>query len=290
MDDERFQELKETEIKRLTTPLTYKKVRGGYEAYDCEGNPIKRKDNVINVSKEYILEPKPKILSDEEILMYAPESKTAAEIRLKRGIGSKSDKRHVNENMYNNIFLIGFLILFPLGLFVFNPTFSNLLGHILFFLIIILMIIYYIYQMYIKDYTEAKYKQETQNKEQKNIKNDKKTESTTNNDLLLLFESKEKIAREMIEKRFPAPQMTNTKFNAVLDNCKEVVESQIENLNALTPTEKTKYEIESRKKLIKQVISKIDDLTNELILSEESNLTVVVEEMDTLINSIKDYN
>ena len=152
------------------------------------------------------------------------------------------------------------------------------------------MIIYYIYQMYIKDYTEAKYKQETQNKEQKNIKNDKKTESTTNNDLLLLFESKEKIAREMIEKRFPAPQMTNTKFNAVLDNCKEVVESQIENLNALTPTEKTKYEIESRKKLIKQVISKIDDLTNELILSEESNLTVVVEEMDTLINSIKDYN
>lgn len=94
----------------------------------------------------------------------------------------------------------------------------------------------------------------------------------------------------MIEKRFPAPQMTNTKFNAVLDNCKEVVESQIENLNALTPTEKTKYEIESRKKLIKQVISKVDDLTNELILSEENNLTVVVEEMDTLINSIKDYN
>ena len=77
-----------------------------------------------------------------------------------------------------------------------------------------------------------------------------------------------KIAREMIEKRFPAPQITNTKFNAVLDNCKEVVEAQIKTLNALTPTEKTAYEIKSRKKLIKQVITKIDDLTNELILSE----------------------
>ena len=71
----------------------------------------------------------------------------------------------------------------------------------------------------------------------------------------------------MIEKKFPAPQMTNTKFNSVLDNCKDVVESQIEILNALTPTEKTKHEINSRKKLIKQVISKIDDLRQCLKLS-----------------------
>ena len=41
--------------------------------------------------------------------------------------------------------------------------------------------------------------------------------------------------------------------------------------------------------MIKQVISKIDDLTNELILSEESNLEVVIEEMDNLINSVKEY-
>ena len=108
-------------------------------------------------------------------------------------------------------------------------------------------------------------------------------------DLLLLFESKEKIAREMIERRFPAPQMTNTKFNSVLDNCKEVVESQINILNALTPTDKTKYEIASRKKLIKELISKVDDLTNELILSEENNIEEVIDDMDGLINSIKDY-
>lgn len=143
----------------------------------------------------------------------------------------------------------------------------------------------YIYVMYIKDYTDPQYKP-TPIKE-KPIKEEKLSET---DDLFLLFESKEKIAREMIEKKFPAPQLTNSKFNAVLDNCRDVVESQIEVLNALTPTEKTKPEIDSRKKLIKQLISKIDDLTNELILSEENNIEDVIEDMDNLINSVKEYN
>ena len=93
----------------------------------------------------------------------------------------------------------------------------------------------------------------------------------------------------MIEKRFPAPQITNSKFNEVLNNVKEVVKSQVEILNALTPTEKTKYEIESRENSIKQLISKIDDLTNELILSEKNNFEEVIEEVNSLINSVKEY-
>ena len=79
--------------------------------------------------------------------------------------------------------------------------------------------------------------------------------------------------------------MTNTKFNTILDNCKEVVESQIKILNALTPTEKTILEINSRKKLI----NKIDDLTNELILSENNDIEKIIEKMDNLINTVKDY-
>lgn len=147
------------------------------------------------------------------------------------------------------------------------------------------MIVSYVYVMYIKDYTEPQYKQA--------IKKEKVTVEEKLSDidnLFLLFESKEKVSREMIEKKFPAPQLTNSKFNAVLDNCRNVVESQIEVLNALTPTEKTKPEIDSRKKLIKQIINKIDDLTNELILSEENNMEEVVEDMDSLINSVKEYN
>ena len=140
-----------------------------------------------------------------------------------------------------------------------------------------------IYLLFIRDYAEI-------NEPEPAAEVIKEIKPSDNDDLLLLFESKEKIAREMIERRFPAPQMTNTKFNAALDNCKDVVESQIEILNAITPTDKTKYEINSRKKLIKQVIGKVDDLTNELILSEESNLEEVIENMDNLINSVKEYN
>ena len=93
----------------------------------------------------------------------------------------------------------------------------------------------------------------------------------------------------MIEKRFPTPQMTNRKFNSVLDNCRDVIESQIKILDAIVPTARTEHEINSRKNLIKQVISKVDDLTNELILSEESNLESVIEERDNLISTVKDY-
>lgn len=87
-ENERFQEVKEREIKRLTTPLTYKKEAFGLvrAAYDCEGQPVEctYKGYALNHTGKYILEPKPGILTDEEILMYAPESETAAKIRRKR--------------------------------------------------------------------------------------------------------------------------------------------------------------------------------------------------------------
>lgn len=255
-DEERFEELREKEINRLI---------------ESEGSatPIKG------------------ILTDDEILKYAGDSLTASEIRLKRGIGTQADKSRVHDDMYLGIVGGAMFVLFPVGVFSFIT--DNLTGKIIFFSIIFLMAGYYIYAMYIKDHTDPEYRQITQNKEETSSRIIEEPKTSNNNDLLLLFESKEKIAREMIERRFPAPQMTNTKFNAVLDNCKDVVESQIEILNALTPTEKTKYEISSRKKLIKQLINKVDDLTNELILSEDNNIEDVIEEMDNLITSVKEY-
>lgn len=266
-NDEQFQELKAKEIKRLTTPLTYINHKiAPNEVYDCEGNPAHR-----DTDGKYILEPNKELLSYEEILKYAPYSKEASRVRLKIGKGNLSDKT----KLYGDY--LGALIL------VFAPGFVIALFSLwLWIAIVVLSVGIAIYFFFIRDFKEEDVKKPVEN-----IIKEPKT--TNNDDLLLLFESKEKIAREMIEKKFPAPQMTNTKFNTVLDNCKEVVESQVEILNALTPTEKTKYEIESRKKLIKQVIGKIDDLTNELILSEESNLEDVVEDMDELIDSVKEY-
>ena len=271
-DDKRFQEIKEKEITRLTTPVTYKKVRfGADEAYDCEGNRIREfKDGIP------IIEPKKGLLSNEEILKYAPYSEEASKIRLKQGHGGFNDKLKVYGVAIFIIGLFGFYAVF------FGFMYSGFVG----FIILILILAVIIYLLFIRD-SKYKSKKQPTNKVIEYSKDESKI--SYNDDLLLLFNSKVKITREMIEKRFPAPQMTNTKFNSVLDNCKNVVESQIEILNTITPTEKTKYEIESRKKLIKQVISKIDDLTNELILSEENNLENVIEDMDNLINSVKDY-
>lgn len=209
------------------------------------------------------------ILTDDEILIYAGESKEASRIRLKRGQGNFNDKLRI----YETYLLIEFLIFLP-GFTLIAFSFW------LWIALVVISLAILIYLLFIKDYKEVTTESGTKVE---------KPKETSNDDLFLLFESKEKIAREMIEKRFPAPQLTNTKFNAVLDNCKEVVESQIEILNALTPTDKTKYEIDSRKKLIKQLIGKVDDLTNELILSEENNIEDVIEDMDNLISSVKEY-
>ena len=219
------------------------------------------------------------ILTDDEILQYAGDSLSASEIRLKRGIGNQADKSKVHDDMYL-AFVMGGIFFICFGIIVFIGDF--LFGKILFFFILLFSIGYYIYVMYIKDYTDPQYKIDTS----KSIEEPK---ISTNDELLLLFESKEKIAREMIERKFPAPQLTNSKFNSVLDNCREVIESQVEILNALTPNEKTKYEIDSRKKLIKRLITKVDDLTNELILSEENDIEEVIDEMDQLIGTVKDY-
>lgn len=261
-DEERFEELKENEIKRLTTPLTHEKNK----TFDCEGNII---ETSFWDGKPF-LEQKKGILTDDEILIYAGESKEASKIRLKRGQGNFNDKLKI----YDSYLLIELLIFLP-GFTIIAFSFWLWIGLVIISLSILL------YLLFIKDYKEV-----TAIEPQFKLEEPK---TLTNDDLLLLFESKEKIAREMIERRFPAPQMTNIKFNSVLDNCKEVVESQIEILNALTPTEKTKYEIASRKKLIKQLIGKLDDLTNDLILSGENNTEEVIEDMDNLINSVKDY-
>jgi len=258
MDDEgRFEQLKENEIKRLTESL-------GQE------EPVKG------------------ILTDDEILKYAGDSRAASEIRLKRGNNNFQDKMKIHEDTLGLMWVFGLL---PVGMTIAVAGFiSNIfIAKVLFVLLILFLVGYTLYYLYFKDYTDPKYKNINSTQESNFSEVIEETKTSDNDELLLLFESKEKIAREMIERKFPAPQITNSKFNGVLDNCKEVVESQVEILNTLTPTDKTKYEIDSRKKLIKQLISKVDDLTNELILSEETNIEDVINDMDNLITSVKDY-
>ena len=61
------EELREREIKRLTSPLTYKKGRFSTKAYDIEGNEVQRN---VHQNSEFIMEPKQGILTDAEILLF----------------------------------------------------------------------------------------------------------------------------------------------------------------------------------------------------------------------------
>ena len=100
-DGDHIQELKEKEIKRLTTPLTHTKNK----TFDCEGNLI---ETSFWNGKPF-LEPKKWILTDDEILIYAGESKEASRIRLKRGEGNFNDKLKI----YDSYLLIELLIFLP---------------------------------------------------------------------------------------------------------------------------------------------------------------------------------
>ena len=89
--------LREKEIRRLTSPLIYHKGLFGGPATDVEGNPVQPTSSFFSGNK-YNLEPKKGILTDDEILKYAGESESASKIRLKRGIGSFSDKNRLHGN------------------------------------------------------------------------------------------------------------------------------------------------------------------------------------------------
>ena len=169
------------------------------------------------------------LLSNEEILKKSPYSKEASKIRLKMGIGGLSDKI----KLYGVYLTLTILVFVP-GLIL---TFFSVELWIALVIITLLTIFYF---FFIHDFRENDV-----NKINKSSIG--RRDAATNDKLYYLFENREKIAREIIEKKFPAPQLTNSKFNGVLDNCREVIESQIEILNALTPTTRTIAEIESRK-------------------------------------------
>jgi hypothetical protein len=88
------------EIKRLTTPLTFKNKK----AYDSDGNLIGYTETMSDV--RLIIEPKKGILSDDEILQYAPLSKAASEVRLKRGLGNSQDVLYINESLKHTTYEI----------------------------------------------------------------------------------------------------------------------------------------------------------------------------------------
>ena len=119
------------------------------------------------------------------------------------------------------------------------------------------------------------------------------------NNLKVLFDVKEKVVRDLILERFTPPQMTYDKFNGMVDSCKtyfynqtRVVEDVIQLANEDTP--RIRSELDGRVKNMKLIIGQIEDLIDELIISNNSvgvddSVEVLLDDMEYLIESVKTY-
>ena len=121
------------------------------------------------------------------------------------------------------------------------------------------------------------------------------------NSLKVEYDAKEKVVINLIEKSFAPPQITYDKFMDAVKNCTKVFNDQVDaalRIVQLTTRETPRIdaELESKISNMKNIISQIDDLTNELIinLSSDKNHNADVEnlfdDMKDLIDSVKKYD
>ena len=295
---------KTREIKRLTTPLKFRDAK----AYDSEGNLIKCVETLSDV--RFIIEPHDGILTDDEVLQYAPDSKAASKIRLDRGVGDISDALLVHESLpwYLGIYyVILFSILIPISYH------KSSLGLIVLLILFIVPLIYAYFVLNLKKRTPKRISRKSKQKIQK--ADDVKSESpeveqksydslkvykNEVNNLKVAFDVKEKVVRNLIEKRFQPPQITYDKFIATVDSCSKIFNTQADScLNiidlAVDDTPRIRQELDNKINIMKKIINQIEDLTNELVINISSDshskdeVNVLLEDMENLIDSVKDY-
>ena len=128
----------------------------------------------------------------------------------------------------------------------------------------------------------------------------KRYENEVNN-LKVEYDSKEKVAVNLIEKSFAPPQITYDKFMDTVNKCNKVFNNQVDsalNIVKLTTRETPRIDTELENKItnMKAIISQIDDLTNELIINLSSNkksnsdVENLFDDMKDLIDSVKKYD
>jgi len=122
------------------------------------------------------------------------------------------------------------------------------------------------------------------------------------NELKKLYLIKEKIAQELIEKRFSPPQITYDRFMDAVDKCSVLfydhADSALNIIRVATGhTPKVDEELKKKLDILKSIVGKIDELTNELAInlnnSEQSyseEVKDLLEDMQKLVDSVKEYD
>ena len=291
---------KTAEISRLKSPLKYR----DYKVYDSLGNEVKCFESFSDL--KYIVEPDSSILSEDEILEYAPLSKEASKVRLKRGVGSSSDVMRINDSLP---WILGLYYTISICISIPAVYSGNRLAMFFILILAVLPLLYLYYIFKLKQYADKSIRQV--NKSRFNVFKSQKAKSTEGleslkkyaaeiEELKTIFESKEIAVRELIEKRFEPPQITYDKFMSTIDKAHELFYNEAESaLNitrlAVEDTPKVDSEIENKINTLKSIIYQIEDLTNELVINinsedkSQEDLKILVDDMENLIDSVKEY-
>lgn len=296
---------KTQEIKRLTSPLKF----FNSKAYDSDGQLISCIETLSKVN--FVIEPKEGILSEDEIIQYAPESKAATKIRLKRGFGNIEDVLYVHESLP---WIFGLYYLIIISIFIPVIFTKNILIMVVLLVLFIIPLAYSYYIFNLKSY-EVKTKkirsspkpevseQSVTNQqpvvEDEGIPSLKKYEAEIKN-LKVLFDVKEGVVKDLIEKRFEPPQITYDRFISMVESCHKLFYKQVDASEtiidlAVEDTPRIRGEIESKISNMKTIIDQIEELTNELVINissenqSDEDVKMLLDDMENLIGSVKEY-
>ncbi len=287
------------EIKRLTTPIAFKNSK----AYDIDGIRVNCIESLSEI--KYVIEPKEGILTDDEVLQYAPDSSYASKIKLQRGRGGISDLLFMNNS------LMGILGVYYITLICILVPFYFWGNKAVMFVILILSILplAYLYRLTTsKGYAKIETKRQERVvskpvsapiRENLGLESLKKYEKEVN-DLKVLFDVKEEVVKDLIEKSFAPPQLTYDRFMNVVGSSHKMFyvqrDSALNIINlAAEDTPRIEGELESKIGNMKAIINQIEDLTNELVINLNSNeessddVKNLLEEMENLTSSVKEY-
>ena len=297
---------KTNEIARLKAPLKYE----GAKVFDSKKNQVTCIETISEL--RFIMEPDVNLLSEDEILQYAPQSKEAAKIRLKRGIGNNSDVMLINNSLP---WVLGFYYTSLLGIAIPIIYVGSTLGMFFIILLVIISLIYLYYAFNLKNYAPKKSKApKSANKKTistPETKMDNKAAEITSleslkkyadevEELKAVFDVKEKVVRDLIEKRFEPPQITYDRFILTIDKCHKLFYNEADSAISITQlavehTPRVERELENKIATLKQIIDQIEDLSNELVINISSDsqssdeIKILIDDMENLVGSVKEY-
>lgn len=288
---------KDQEILRLTSPVKIVDSK----AFDVEDQPLTCIETLSGL--KYIIEPKKGILTDNEILKYAPDSMAAARIRIKNDVATMDDYYLAYSTVpwkLASYYIIIFMIMVPL-----ISILSNWL--ILLFIVLLLVPIYNVKR--VLDIKTRIKLNKTGNKQDysnntNNSKSDKALFIKYEKEIIELkeeFTNKKINAETLIEKRFAPPQLTYDKFMSTVENAERVFDSEYNTAIDLIRysddySSDMEEQIKAKIKTLKVLIKQLDNLIKELLEnlskdnSSDEEIKNIIEEMDRLINSVSLYD